>query len=392
MKETRPIRVLLVDPSLFTAPYDAALTEGLVAAGVQPTWAIRPTRDGDRQEIAPEYVDEFFYRRVDGMTFLPGPLRALAKGMAHALGLAQLVLRVLAKRPDVVHFQWLVVPPLDALAIRIIAAHCPVVFTVHDTVPFNGDQPSLLQKLAFDLPIRLSDRVIVHTEGGRERLRARGVPDEKLAVIPHGPLKLPAAAPAPAPAPPSSPLRPRRETDARMTFLAFGEIKRYKGPDVLIEAAGLLPPALRARARFIIAGRPRMDMAPLRARAAALDLQDTLEIWPRRLSEPEMADLFEQTDCFVFPYRQIDASGVYFLTKSSGKWIIASRVGIFAEDVKDGTQGQLVAPENPEALAAAIVAAIRDRPAPRATSSDSAWLAIGHATCDVYRQARPRAA
>jgi len=176
-----------------------------------------------------------------------------------------------------------------------------------------------------------------------------------------------------------------------MTFVAFGEIKRYKGPDVLIEAVGLLPPALRARARFIIAGRPRMDLAPLLARAAALDLRESLEIWPRRLSEPEMADLFQQTDCFVFPYRQIDASGVYFLTKSSGKWIIASRVGVFAEDVKDGTQGQLVAPESPAALAAAIVAAIRDRPAPHASSPSSAWLEIGHATRDVYRQARPRA-
>jgi glycosyltransferase involved in cell wall biosynthesis len=385
MKDGLPIRALLVDPSLFTAPYDAALTEGLVAAGVQPTWAIRPTRDGDRQEIAPEYVDDFFYRRVDGMTYLPGPLRALAKGVAHALGLAQLVMRVVVKRPDVVHFQWLVVPPLDALAIRLIALRCPVVFTVHDTVPFNGDHLSMLQKLVLDLPIRLSDRVIVHTEAGRERLRARGVPDEKLAVIPHGPLRLHVAAPAPAPA-------VTAPAAGRVTFVAFGEIKRYKGPDLLIEAVALLPPGLRARARFIIAGRPRMDLAPLLARAADLRLQDSLEIWPRRLTEAEMGDLFGQTDCFVFPYRQIDASGVYFLTKSFGKWIIASRVGVFAEDVKDGVQGQLVAPEDPQALAAAIAAAIRERPAPRASSPTSAWLEIGHATRDVYRQARPRAA
>ncbi len=52
-----------------------------------------------------------------------------------------------------------------------------------------------------------------------------------------------------------------------------------------------------------------------------------------------MADLFADTDCFVFPYRQIDASGVYFLTKSLNKWTIATRVGIFAEDFQDGAQG-----------------------------------------------------
>jgi glycosyltransferase involved in cell wall biosynthesis len=320
------------------------------------------------------------------MSFLPGPLRALAKGMAHAMGLAQLVARVMARRPDVVHFQWLVVPPLDVLAIRIIAWRCPVVFTVHDTVPFNGDQMSRLQKMLLDLPMRLSDRVIVHTEAGKARLMARGVPDEKVAVIPHGPLQLRVSAPTPAPAPPTI------VPDGRMIFVSFGEIKRYKGPDLLIEAAGLLPPALRARARVIIAGRPRMELEPLHQRIAALGLVDTVEIWPRRFSEPEMSDLFGHTDCFVFPYRQIDASGVYFLTKSFNKWLIASRVGVFAEDVEDGVQGRLVAPEDPPALAAAIAAAIQDRPAPAETSTSSAWFEIGHATRDVYQRARQRAA
>src|SRR2546423_15084634 len=84
-----PLHALLVGPSLFPGPYDAALTEGLVAAGVAPIWAIRPTRDGDRQEIGTDYVDPFFYRRVDGMTSLPRPLRTAAKGLAHALGLAR---------------------------------------------------------------------------------------------------------------------------------------------------------------------------------------------------------------------------------------------------------------------------------------------------------------
>src|SRR3954465_2327366 len=86
----RRLRVWLVDPSLFTAPYDAALNDGLLAADVHPTWAVRPVRPGARQEIAPEYVDEFFYRRVDRLRG-PSKLRALAKGVSHALGLARLV-------------------------------------------------------------------------------------------------------------------------------------------------------------------------------------------------------------------------------------------------------------------------------------------------------------
>ena len=37
MSDPARLRVLLIDPSLFTAPYDATLTEGLVAAGVTPS-------------------------------------------------------------------------------------------------------------------------------------------------------------------------------------------------------------------------------------------------------------------------------------------------------------------------------------------------------------------
>jgi uncharacterized MnhB-related membrane protein len=41
MSAAPSLSALLVDPSLFTAPYDAALTEGLVGAGVEPTWSTR---------------------------------------------------------------------------------------------------------------------------------------------------------------------------------------------------------------------------------------------------------------------------------------------------------------------------------------------------------------
>jgi glycosyltransferase involved in cell wall biosynthesis len=376
MTEPRPMRVLLVDPSLFTGPYDAALTDGLIANGVVPTWVVRPTRNGDRQEIPAQFVDDFFYRRTERMTFLPQRLRTIAKGVAHALGLARLVARVALRAPDVVHFQWLVVPPLDALAIRLIALRCPVVLTVHDTVPFNGERLSLLQNLAFDLPLHLSHRLIVHTRAGRERLVQRGIPDAKVAVIPHGPLQLHAA--------PES--APDRGADARTTFVMFGEIKPYKGPDLLIDAFGRLPASLRRRARVVIAGRPRMEMAPLLARIAALGLQESIEVRARRLTEAEMAALFQQADCFVFPYRQVDASGVYFLTKALGKWIIASRVGIFAEDVQDGVQGALVPADDAAALAAELARAIDEQPTARATSPSLAWLDIGRATRTLYEQ------
>jgi len=370
----RALQALLVDPSLFTAPYDAALTEGLVAAGVEPTWAVRPLRPADRQEIPARYAAPFFYRHVDRAAYLPASVRNVAKGLAHVLGLAELLFRVVTTRPDVVHFQWVVVPPLDVLAIKMIGRLCPVVLTVHDTVPFNGDRPSFVKDLAFDVPIRFADRVIVHTQAGKARLTARGVPAEKLVVIPHGPLRPPEAR------------EPVPRTDHRYTFVMFGEIKRYKGPDLVVEALSLLPRPVRAKVRVIIAGRSQMELGPLRGRIAELNLEDSIDLRDRRLSDEEMADLFADADCFLFPYRQVDASGVYFLTKSLGKWIIATRVGIFAEDVVEGSQGTLIDRDSPRALADAMAAATAERPVPALPSRSSDWAAIGRATRQVYEE------
>lgn len=378
MTEPRGLRVLLVDPSLFTAPYDAALTQGLVEAGVEPSWAVRPIRPGDRPELPPERVDAFFYRFVERATFLPAKLRSALKGVAHAFGLAGLLWRVARRRPDVVHFQWVVVPPLDSLAILAIRLFSPVVLTVHDSVPYNGERMSLFQRWGFELPIKLADRVIVHTRAGREALLARKIESEKISVVPHGPLSLKV--------PPVRPRITRGGQDDRYTFVVFGEIKPYKGCDIIVEALGHLPSLIRRQARVVIAGRPRMDLGPLRERIAALGLKTDVQIRPARLSEEEMVDLFGEADCFLMPYRQIDASGVYFLVKSLGKWLIASKVGIFAEDLQEGTQGFLVAPGSAEQLAVAMARAVVERPKPEKVEASEAWTAIGQTTSQLYRQ------
>ena len=52
-----------------------------------------------------------------------------------------------------------------------------------------------------------------------------------------------------------------------------------------------------------------------------------------------------------------------------GRWLIASRLGAFAEAIEDGVSGRLVAPEDPQALAAALREVACDRrPADRAAA------------------------
>lgn len=377
MSSRNPVRCVLVDPSLFTAPYDAALTDGLLAAGVEPLWVTRPTRRGDEQELPSTYVAPLFYTRSDELSGWLAPLRPALKGLDHLVGLARLFKLVSQFDPHVVHFQWTVLPLLDAMAVLLLRWRCPVVLTVHDPVPFNGERQSLAQRLGFDLPIRLADRVIVHTRSGRHTLVRRGIPAQKIVVIPHGPLRLQIAPQA----------RSRQQRDPRWTFVLFGQIKPYKGLDVLVEALALLSPEIRQQTRVIVAGRPYMSVDGIQARIRQLGLEDVIELRLERLSEQEMADLFALADCFVFPYREIDASGVYFLAKPLGKWLIASRVGVFVEDMREGVDGALVPSGETRALSAALREAILERPSRPRTSVNDSWNDIGRATRLLYEEA-----
>ncbi len=374
------LTVLLVDPSRFTVPYDAQLGEGLVQAGVQVIWATRPARPHESEELPAAAMHPIFYRRFDRPRAIPrfaqGPLKALA----HLAGLGRLLL--LAGRADLVHFQWTLLPVLDAAAIGLLRKFRPVLLTVHDSVPFNGHRMPFFQRFAADLPIKLAHRVIVHSKTAKQELVRRGIAEEKIAVVPHGPLPLKAA--------------PRKtgERDSRWTFAMFGYLKPYKGIDLVIEAAGALRDKFRDKVRFVIAGSAQMDIAPLRARIAELGIADMVELRDGYLSNEALAGLLDDADCILFPYRQIDASGAYYMAKPLGKWIVASAVGVFADDIIDGQTGALVPPSDSRALARALEWALENRAKPAPVQTALSWREIGGLTKTQYRLASggPRAA
>jgi succinoglycan biosynthesis protein ExoA len=373
------IKALLIDPSRFTVPYDAQLSAGLTQAGVTPIWATRPLRIGEHEEFSPQQRFQIFYRRFDKADFLPHVVRKPAKAVAHLAGLIRVILLSGQTGADVVHFQWMLLPLFDAFAIFYLRIRRPVLVTVHDSVPFNGDRLAALQSFANDLPLRLATGVIVHTSRARDLLIHRGINAGKIAVVPHGPLPLTGVVPA-----------PERRTDSRWTFLLFGQIKPYKGLDILIEALGAIPQELRQQARVIVAGAPRMELSGILRRAEELKLSDMLDLRLAYQTNDELNALLVQADCFVFPYRQIDASGAFYLAQSLGKWVIASRVGVFEDEILNEANGRLVTPEDPVELSGALAEAIQKKPEVAVSSQPKGWPAIGLATAALYRSFLPQ--
>ncbi len=375
------MQVALIDPSLFTLPYDKALAQGLEQAGHRVSlFGRRPGRlDSDPRGV--DLVAHFYpVANLALAQRLPKALRLGLKGGDHAVSMLRLLRTLRRLRPHVIHFQWLNLPMVDRRFLAALRRIAPLLLTVHDTNPFNGDPSSALQQRDFFECLAGFDRLVVHTEQGRDRMLAAGLPAHRLAVLPHGLLLDAPAAPTP------------DQMDGRITFLLFGKVKPYKGLDVLIEAFASLPPGLRGQARIRVVGKPYMDVAPLVARAEALGMARHLEIEPRFIEDREIPSLFGPGVVAAFPYREIEASGVLSIALAHGRPIIASALGNFAEALTDGVQGHLVPPGEVESLGRAMTHMLADRnfAAQCAVQSRLAfdriprWGDIGRQTAAVY--------
>jgi glycosyltransferase involved in cell wall biosynthesis len=133
--------------------------------------------------------------------------------------------------------------------------------------------------------------------------------------------------------------------------LFFGYVRAYKGLDTLLTAW----PAVRARrpATLVVAGEFYEDEAPYRKLAEAAGA--SVRLLSRYIPDPEVEALFKAADVVVLPYRSATQSGVTHVAYALGVPVITTDVGGLAETVIPGETGLVVPPENPPALADAIV-------------------------------------
>ncbi len=377
------MRVSMIDPSLFTLPYDQALATGLEAAGHRVTLFGRRPGPFDSNPPGVPLIPEFY--RLTGsraVSALPGKLRLAIKGVDHVWSMARLLRRLRRERPDVIHFQWLPLPVVDSRLLAGFRRVAPLVLTVHDTNPFNGDPSARLQTLGVLRCLQQFGRLIVHTDQGRGRLQAQGVDPGRLAVLPHGPM----------------PAADRLGADPMLgplTFTLFGKIKPYKGADVLIEAFARLPPELRRQAQVRIIGKSYMDLAPLEALIRQHGLDGQVRIEDRFIADGDLPSVFGPGVVALFPYREIDTSGVLPQALAHGRPVVASSIGVFAETLRDGEHGRLVPPEDPAALSAALAHLIGDRTfaadcarsALALSDAGMSWHEIAQGTAAIYREA-----
>ncbi len=342
------MRVLMVDLSAFSAPYDHCLCSALARRDCHVTLACGPTSEPSHVASTTYSVWSNFYpftgSRRQGS--LPPFLWRAARGADHLISLNRMLRQAEHLQPQVVHFQWLPAVALDRLFLPRLRRQARMILTLHNTTDFHGSPASRWQSLGLRQAVQMFDAVVVHSRFSQQQLVAKGwVPEDRITIVPHPILEqytLQAA---------GDPL-PAGEGVRRILF--FGNLKPYKGLEVLIRAFATLPAELRAAVELVIAGPTAMPVAPLQELAAGLGVEDRT-VWKLGFVPPDqVAPLFHSAAVVVLPYLEIDQSGVLMTAVAFNKPIIASRVGGFPEMLQHGVHGFLVEPGNAADLGSAL--------------------------------------
>src|SRR5262245_42763585 len=144
------------------------------------------------------------------------------------------------------------------------------------------------------------------------------------------------------------------------TLLVAGSLSPIKGQDVLIRA---MPAILRQfpDARCLLAGHDWADgqfLRRLRELVARSGLEDSVAFLGHRSDIPQ---LIERSACVVVPSRMETFGMIAVEAMALSRPVIASKIGGLPEVVEDGETGVLVPPDEPDALAHAVITLLSDR-------------------------------
>jgi len=379
----------MIDAVNMTPYYNASLCRALLRANCQVTMLTSPFIYDPWPIYHGAEVRYSFFRFLENERLLRLARKTSSRRMMRALGYPLDLLRTFLppERPrPILHFQWAAVPALDMWIWKCLElAGYPLVFTAHNILPHNSQQPPLGQERLYNIP----HRIVVHTDSLAQELVKR-FPDtsERVRIIPLGTLfdDLPEcpqdAARRSLCLPPDAPIA-----------LFFGQIAPYKGVSLLIRAFSQIRRAL-PEARLLIAGKPSTPAESYHALIEELDLAESVRTDFAFVPAERVNLYFGAADVIVLPYLEASQSGVLLAAYRFGRPVIVTDTGGLRDTVEHGVNGLVIPPGDEDALAAAIIELLSNQARAKAMGNRSRqmgvelynWNAIARQTMAVYKE------
>jgi PEP-CTERM/exosortase A-associated glycosyltransferase len=360
----RPLRILhVLDHSL---PLHSGYTFRTLAILVQQralgweTFQLTSPKQGSGL-AREEHVDGWTFQRTPPATGLPARLplvqyRYLMKALR--IRLAEVVESV---RPDILHVHSPVLNALPTLSVGR-AAGIPVVYEVrafwedaaadHGTAREWGPRYRLTRALE-TRALKRADAVTTICEGLRRDMLERGIPADKITVIPNAVDLSEFQFNAPA----DAGLVRRYGLTHGKTLGFAGSFYAYEGLDLLLRA---MPRVLQAepQARLMLVGGGPQE-TDLKALAAQLHLGDAVH-FTGRVPHADVGRYYSVMDVMVYPRIPRRLTGLVTPLKpleamALGKLVAASDVGGHRELIRDGHNGHLFDAGSVEAVAGCLV-------------------------------------
>lgn len=360
----RPLRILhVLDHSL---PLHSGYTFRTLAIlgqqralGWETMQLTGPKQGSGRQRE--ERIDDWIFHRTPPASGLAAKLpllqyRYLMKALQTRL--AEVVANV---RPDIIHAHSPVLNAFPALAVGR-AARIPVVYEVRafweDAAVDQGTAREWgaryrLTRAMESRALQRADAVTTICDGLRGDMLKRGIPADKITVIPNAvdlsQFHFTAAA---------DPELLQKYGLTRGNTLGFaGSFYAYEGLDILLRAMSLVLRAVPQARLLLLGGGPQE--ADLRTLAAHLGL-DRVVHFAGRVPHSEMPRYYSAMDVMVYPRVSRRLTELVTPLKpleamAMGKLVVASNVGGHRELIRDGHNGHLFPAGSVEALAQCLI-------------------------------------
>ncbi|MBV8334156.1 MAG: glycosyltransferase, partial [Alphaproteobacteria bacterium] len=211
-----------------------------------------------------------------------------------------------------------------------------------------------------DLVLRRADALVTLCAGMKRELSGRGVPDEKITVVPNA-VDLPAFGLSQA----RDPALAQRLGINGVTVLGFiGSFYHYEGLDLLIRALPLIRRTLPNVRLLLVGGGDEEEH--LHRQAADTGLSEFVR-FTGRVPHREVGRYYDLVDFFVYPRRRSRLTDLVTPLKpleamAAGRLVIASNVAAHLELIRDDQTGYLFDPDDASSIARRIVEAINDDP------------------------------